>query len=315
MHIESVPKDSIHIETQVNIDHIGTYAGLLALTELSCGSIIHSLHLPFSGYLLSLNQIFILTIASRENTSFSFRYNSMMISGVATVLKSLAPIGKKLTPMLAISMQGLLFNVGILIFGNSSLGRLLGACLSSFWGFIQPLFLYYLIFGKSLYEAIVGIVKDIGTYLLLEENTIYFIFLGFVILKMILAITIVILTPYLSTKWMTTFNNKTKTSFILKKEEETKIISPLRGAFKDICKPVFLILVMGTTLFFFLLQKDYTAIVWNLLRPLAIGFITFYFIRWIPMERLIGWLEKKQKNAFSSSLKVALNKIRNIFQG
>src|SRR5262245_25316383 len=116
------------------IDVCGTYAALLSASEIGLGSILHTFQVPFSGHFLSLNQIFILSRASTEVG----RNGSLLIPGsisfIAAALKSLSPSGKKLTPMLAIGMQGILFNTGIVLIGHNIAGRIFGACIASLWG-------------------------------------------------------------------------------------------------------------------------------------------------------------------------------------
>src|SRR6185295_7221686 len=87
-----------------------SYATLLSLTEVGLGSVLHAMHIPFTGQLLSLNQIAVLSHATKMHPEKSA---PLTISVVAALLKSLSPIGKRLTPMLALTMQGLLFTFGI----------------------------------------------------------------------------------------------------------------------------------------------------------------------------------------------------------
>jgi hypothetical protein len=118
----------------------------LALTEIGLGSLLHNFKIPFSGHFLSLNQVFILSRATIESKN---RSAGAEISGVVAILKTLSPMGKKLTPMLAISMQGVLFSLGTLVFGVNFIGVIVGAILSSLWAFIQPLLLLYLFYGTE----------------------------------------------------------------------------------------------------------------------------------------------------------------------
>ena len=291
-----------------NIDLIGGYSGLLALTEVGCGAVLHAFHLPFTGSILSLNQIFILNKASIENDFDHSRFDPFIISSIAAVLKSLAPIGKKLTPMLAIGMQGALFNIGIILFGHSLFGRLIGAALASLWGFIQPLLLYYLIFGNSIFEAFKGLVKDFSQFIHLPETSLYFVLAGIVALKMLLAIGIVIFTPRLPHSWISGYLEKMSKSKVSAHPKRKQ--TPLLGALKDLCKPTFLFALIITALFFFWSENSYTVLIWHLLRPLAVGFICFFALRWLPLEGITTWLELRYSNLFTAALKIALKKIR-----
>lgn len=112
--------------TQESVEQIGIHATALSLSEVGLGSIMHALHIPFTGTLLSLNQIFLLTRSLSQVSLKSRTFSPFSISASAALIKCLTPIGKKLTPMLAICMQGMLYNLGILCFGNTLLGRLIG---------------------------------------------------------------------------------------------------------------------------------------------------------------------------------------------
>src|ERR1700733_6107373 len=90
------------------------YAMQLSLMEVGLGSLLHVFHIPFSGFFLSLNQCFVLNRAllfSIASGSTAGRFIPMTVSNTAAIIKTLSPYGKKFTPMLAISMQGLLFNI------------------------------------------------------------------------------------------------------------------------------------------------------------------------------------------------------------
>ncbi len=128
-----------------------TYGTLLAVTEIGLGSILHSMHIPFSGTVLSLNQCFLL---SRATALHRAPFVAASISNSAALLKSLSPAGKRFRPMLAISMQGLLYSLGICIFGSNFLGRCFGAVLLSFWSFIQSAFILWFIYGSLLSQLL-----------------------------------------------------------------------------------------------------------------------------------------------------------------
>lgn len=119
------------------------YAALLSMVEIGLGSALHACHIPLSGQFLSLHQIFLLTLATKEDPD---RWGSVKLSVYAGLMKIGLGHGKKIAPMLAISMQGLLFNLG-LIFGRSTY---VAAALSSLWALIQPFLLFqFLSWGNA----------------------------------------------------------------------------------------------------------------------------------------------------------------------
>lgn len=137
------------------------YAVAQSLSEVVLGSWIHAAHLPFGGHLLSLNQSLLLTFAARGYASRREAARSVQtVSHSAAVLKALSPVGKRLTPMLAISVQGLLYALGLTIAGANAVGAALGAALASVWGFVQPVLVAYVLLGAVFFEAIAGLWKD-----------------------------------------------------------------------------------------------------------------------------------------------------------
>ncbi len=96
-------------------DVVTEYTVLLGCTEIGFGSIVHGLRIPMGGHALSVNQGIVLTLAAKKCSSGAeaAKYTNT-ISIYSSILKSLSPAGKKLTPMLALSCQGILFSFGFL---------------------------------------------------------------------------------------------------------------------------------------------------------------------------------------------------------
>lgn len=170
------------------VDRLPRFAALLTVSEVGLGSLIHGVHLPFGGHLLSLNQGLLLLWAARGCESRR-RGMSMAcgVSSVAAALKAFSPIGKKLTPMLAISVQGFLFSGGFALFGMNALGAAFGMMLLSAWGFVQPLLIAYLLFGRPLFEAIQKLWNELAFQLGFDPLYGVWILIGAVLLKALFA--------------------------------------------------------------------------------------------------------------------------------
>ncbi|MGZ3720341.1 MAG: hypothetical protein ACXWR1_18480, partial [Bdellovibrionota bacterium] len=152
------------MESNARIELIGKYSAALSVIEVALGSVLHSFHIPFSGNFLSLNQGFLLCRASVEARQGNLGRVGYGISNVSAVLKSLSPAGKKLGPMLSLSVQGLLFSAGEFLFGSNLAGWMLGMALLSLWTFIQPILTYYLFFGSELFKALGYLVEKTLPY-------------------------------------------------------------------------------------------------------------------------------------------------------
>jgi hypothetical protein len=127
-----------------------TITAILSAAELTLGSFLHSLRIPMTGQLMSMNQCFWLNVSKSGSPESSALSISLQVAGV----KMMAPMGKRLTPMLAIAAQGLLFESGTFLLGPGLLGRMAGSCLMGTWSLLQPLILYSLFLGFSLNEVV-----------------------------------------------------------------------------------------------------------------------------------------------------------------
>lgn len=295
-------------ENKDNITFIGNYAAALSMVEIGLGSLLHSLKIPMSGQFLSLNQGFILTLASKNAKSLN--YSILIpshISSVTSLLKSLSPAGKKLTPMLAIAAQGQLFTSGQFILGQNILGHFLGVLLLSLWSFVQPFLLYLLIFGKDLIFMSEYFVRKLSKVLYIDPDFIWGALVGFILLKLLLGLIVVILAHKLPQEsvmryfeWISRYKGKS-----VKKGS----IGPLKGTIKDLCSPLFIVSLVFSGVYLYFAKSSNSQLIWALLRPLAVAFIIFYVIRVFPVEKLSNRLKGGRFSKLSSALDVALNKI------
>lgn len=276
---------------------ISYYATLQSLVEVGLGSFLHAFHIPFSGHALSLNQGLILTQACQKTNT---RKEAMMatngISIITAVLKSLSPIGKRLTPMLAISMQGFLFSIGIFIFGNNIIGMILGMWLLSLWSFCQPLLFAYLFFGERLFIAIEKLWLDIAEKLSLPPEYGINILIIFVSIKLLLAVIV----AFIGWKYPTWITEKYFTKIMKYKDFTTQSIRKKKkaptatiGALKDLLNP-WMILSLGLTIAFMILteKSDYFQVFIYSLRVIAVAYLVFFILRAFPQS----WIKKALKS-------------------
>jgi len=281
------------------VEKIGKYSALLSVIEIGLGSFLHSLKIPFSGHTLSLNQGFILTKASIE---IDDKDGPALISTTSALLKSLSPAGKKLTPMLAISMQGQLFNLGTRIFGRNLIGHLLGMSLLCMWSFIQPLCIYLILFGKDLIYMTQYFIKKISKVIPVTEEGLLVTIAIILCVKIILGIGLVILAYKLKNKDISKYERWAKNQRPRIKKHSTS--SPYVMAFKDLMNPLFIVSILLTTIFYIFSRSSHSAMIWALLRPLAGGYLIFLAIRVFPVENLASRMkEGKYKDLFNETLK------------
>ena len=119
----------------VSDPRIARYAALQSVTEIGVGPLVHGLRIPLGGHFLSLNQGVLLTFAVRPAAETGERiarrrgiFVATSISFVTAMLKFLSPAGARVYPALGISLQGLFFSAGILVFGMNILGVVVVGC-------------------------------------------------------------------------------------------------------------------------------------------------------------------------------------------
>lgn len=280
----------------------GRYAALLSGIEIGLGSLLHSFRIPFSGQFLSLNQGLILARACHKSRGETWSVKTPSgISNVSAVLKSLSPAGKKLTPMLAISAQGNLFGLGVLVFGNNFIGLSLGMLMLSLWAFIQPILIYLLLFGKNLVFMAEYFIDKISRVTPVHEETLIAILVTIISIKVLLGQVVLIISYYISDQKFQLYEEKLLKARVGRKGQQ---LGPLRGAIKDILNPLFLFSFILLGLFFFYSNSPTSVMIWGLLRPLAGGFILFYLIRVFPMD----WLSVRMKEGKFKNTGNALEK-------
>ncbi len=270
-------------KTISSIDHTlqpeEKYSLILFFAENGIGSILHTFKIPFSGHILSINQIGLMARLSKE-TNDSKQALKLSING--SLLKSLSPAGKKLTPMLAILAQGILFSFPMRIFGFNFVGLFFGIILSSLWAFVQSLLFLWLIFGKTGIEIFqhisIEIQKNIPNF---ETN---------IILVTLIIMTIKVLLSFFYTYYLLRLSDN---EFL----EKFKKIEPHlnKDHNKHWLKKIewFYLAALALCVFYFIkLESKEAKDIWFLLRPFA-GFILFKILN---RTSLFNWLLLKAKS-------------------
>lgn len=289
---------------------IAKMATLQSISEIGVGSIAYALHLPFTGHLMSLNQNAILTWTAKLSPNRSEAISTCTgVSSIASLLKSLSPAGKKLTPMLAISIQGFLYSLGISIFGRNILGVLVGSAISSSWGFLQPILFAFMIFGQPLFSGIEKIWKDVSETFSLSPQVILWILVVFILLKIILGLTIATFVWFSPITMLNRYQNYI--NHLNRKAPKAinhKTHRPAwQQAFFDMLTPWFILSMILSIFFLFFAQHEMGGNIWlYILRPIALGWIGFWLLRSIPDS----WFVKLEKRfpAFEKTRKMFYRK-------
>lgn len=268
-------------------DTVGKYAALLTASEVGLGSLLHGWRVPMSGSFLSLNQGFLLCKATRACGEPGA---ALRVSMVGAVLKSLSPAGKRLTPMLAISVQGLLFSGGTVLFGAGALGTCVGMVLLSLWSFLQPALLYLLIFGEDILFVGAYFLRELQKVAPVTERHLLLVLAAFVLLKALLAAAIALLAVGRSARRYEAYLEGALARFRLPERQEARLVPWSRRLAlvgRDLLRPWFLCSLGLMAVFFLVNRPEGVQLTWVLLRPLSAAIIVFYLLRFAPVER---WL-------------------------
>lgn len=264
--------------TPQSLEVVSSYALQLTLMEVGLGSFLHAFHVPFSGFFLSLNQCFVLNRALIVAPSASNTV-PMTISNTTAILKTLSPYGKRFTPMLAISMQGMLFNLGTIFLGKNLLGRCLGSFFLSLWPLVQPIIVYGIIYGSifvSMSESYSQIVDKLPW---MNDMTVQTIVGAYVFVHVFLSLMVCLLTTLLPARIMDEYDR-----YISSYREKVKSKTKLRGVWKDFTSPFFLGSLVLSGIFFYVTLHSLEAFFFVYFRLIAAAFLTFYLIRKVPAE-------------------------------
>lgn len=261
------------------------YTAELSLMEIGLGSFLHSFRIPFSGHLLSLNQCFLLNRAVMQTTAAPFL--PMTISNTAAILKTLSPRGKRFTPMLAITMQGLFFNMGTLLFGAHFPGRCIASMLLSFWPMLQPLIIYGIILGGqfgnliSFYNNLFAKVSWLNGFYLQH------LLIGLVLVNLLLSFMVSLLATYIPLRWL----EKYQTKFIAYpkpagQKKSQKLIP------KELYSFSFLVTMTMCFIFFYATLNSVNEIFYAQCRVLGLAYVTFVILKNIPAEWFLKFLQQ-----------------------
>ena len=260
----------------------------LSLIEVSLGSLVHALHIPLGGHVLSLNQGAFLAKGQRpcpeRFASSRFIFES---SVVVAMMKSFSVAGNKLGPMIAIASQGGLMSLGVLIFGKDLLGMSVGISLLSLWAFAQPLVEYYLLFGNDLFKALAELGSKLNSWGL-PSDTLPYLLGGLILIKIVLGVVLV----YLATKKSFQFKIFSMQKFLksdlglIKERQNSSFAQSLR---REFLRPFFIISLLMMMAFFKLNGSSNAQIFVQLLRPLALTVIFTYFLRTSLFSQVLDW--------------------------
>jgi len=141
---------------------IGAYGAAAGSFEASVGAALHAAQVPFRGVALSSVQSMVMTYAG---DGLGTRSKIVWVPFISAGMKALSPSGNRLNPMLAISVQGILFTAATAIFGWNVVGIMLGGFLVGAWAAAQGVLLQILFVGGDLVHMYDIVLQWIARFL------------------------------------------------------------------------------------------------------------------------------------------------------
>ena len=138
------------------------FGALWGTVEITLGSFLHTLKLPFSGAILAAIGAALL-VAERQVAPA--RGLSVATALIAALCKSLSPGGVILGPMLGISVEGLLVELALLSAPRFIGSAVLAGTLAAVWAVFQKVLVQFLFYGSTAIELYKAILKKAGEWL------------------------------------------------------------------------------------------------------------------------------------------------------
>ena len=171
--------------------------GLWASFEIIVGSLLHNLHLPFSGTILATFSVILMISFLQVWNINGLIWRAGIICGL---MKSLSPSAVILGPMTGIMMEAVVMDLVIFLLGKNMIGYLLagtGALLSTIVHKLASLFILY---GTDLVTIYVNLFEFLKKQLHLEDASSKNLIIGIISVYILLG-TIAAITGYFLGKY------------------------------------------------------------------------------------------------------------------
>lgn len=129
---------------------------LWAASEILVGSFLHNLRVPLRGHILTAIAIAILAGGTRLWRRPGVVWRAGLI---AAAMKSVSPSAVLLGPMVAIAMEGVVFELGLGLARGGFAGVVLGGALAMSWTFVHQVGSLVVTYGLNLVEVYTRLVQ------------------------------------------------------------------------------------------------------------------------------------------------------------
>ncbi len=267
---------------------VGLYGAGSGGVEVTIGSALHGARVPLRGLALSSTQA---AVMAHAGEGLGRRARVVWVPFIAAGLKALSPAGSRVRPMLAITIQGILFALTSSTLGWNAFGVGLGGAMVGMWAAGQGLVLQYLLVGSDLlraYEAVVSWVAarwDVGLPGMLTAIAIWVAAWGMVAGIATLAVW--------KRRALPQRLRATMERGIIRvrlQGRATGRLAALAQAARDVARPVFWIPVLLVVTILLLSGSPAERAFWVVARAATVGFVLFSLVRMVDPPRVVNWL-------------------------
>ncbi|HTY58607.1 MAG TPA: hypothetical protein VMF59_07295, partial [Bacteroidota bacterium] len=289
---------------------VGLYGGAAGGFESTVGAVLHGVQAPLTGLFMSSMQSVIMTYAA---SGLRERTRVVWVPFISASLKALSPAGNRLRPMLAITMQGLLYGTALTVFGWNMFAAALGGFLVGAWSALQGFALQFLFVGGDLVKAYDAIIAwgakllNVGTPGLVVLVALWSAACGGVSSALTL----------IAWKRRTRMPGRLRDAVFRKRGKGVALdgkpagrIEAMKKGLRDLLRPLFwfpVALVVGFTL---ASGSPLESALWIVVRAAGIGFVLFSVVRLLDMHRFIAWLQSRGHWGPALAYRHALERIR-----
>ncbi len=271
---------------------IGVYGGAAGAFEASVGAMLHTAQIPFRGIALSSVQSVVMTFAG---DGLGTRGRVVWVPFISAGIKALSPSGDRLNPMLAISMQGILYTFVTQLLGWNVIGVAIGGFLVGAWAAAQGVILQYLFVGNDLFRFYDIVIHWVADKLHLPPFGLF----GLLLIWSSIAGAIS------SSVTMIAYKRRQRIPSSLQKIISQRALIPvstgakrtwsniIKRSLRDLTRPYFWLPITIIVIFILVTGSTIEKVFWIVMRALAIAFVIFSLARSFEPLTFLNWLRKR----------------------
>lgn len=275
---------------QADWARVGVYGAGAGAIEMTLGSALHAAQVPLSGLVLSSLQAVVLVLAG---SGLARRLRVVWVSFIAAGLKALSPAGNRLRPMLAITVQGVLFGGATTALGWNVLGAAVGGWLVGAWAAGQGILLQYLLVGDELLRAYGAAVAWLQRTWGITGPAVGAAIGGWIALNGLIAAAVTVYA------WRRRTLPPRVRRIFERGPANLPVGSPRGGwraavasGLRDLVRPSFVLPVLLIVIIIVAAGAGWEHAFWIAVRATVVGFVIFSAARAVDPERLVAWLRR-----------------------